>query len=297
MMNNREDSPIITEITPLKVQDSFYMVDRQKETFDYPIHKHQEVEINFLEGCQGARRVVGDSIEQVGNYDLAIIGPGLEHTWEQYECRSHKIHEVTIQFSADLLSGTFMEKSQMQPVRQLLEQARSGIAFEVSAIMKVYSLMQDILHEQSGFYRFIKLLTILYELSVNDHYHLLASTAFAQSPVTADSRRVRRIEEYINQNYNREIRLNDLAALVEMAPTAFSRFFKQRTGRNVTDYILDMRIGHAARNLVNTSMTISEICYDCGFNNLSNFNRIFKNRKGCSPKDFRANYKKYKVIV
>lgn len=292
----QDDSPIITEITPLEVQDTFYLAERHKEAFDYPIHKHQEIEINFLEGCQGARRVVGDNIEQVGNYDLAIIGPGLEHTWEQYECKSRRIHEVTIQFSADLLSGAFMEKSQMQPVRQLLEQARSGVAFEVSAIMKVYNLIQAILHEKSGFYRFIRLLTILYELSINGHYHILASTSFAQSPVTADSRRVRRIEEYINQNYNREIRLNDLASLVEMAPTAFSRFFKQRTGRNVTDYILDMRIGHAARNLINTSMTISEICYDCGFNNLSNFNRIFKARKGCSPKDFRANYKKFKNI-
>jgi AraC-like DNA-binding protein len=91
--------------------------------------------------------------------------------------------------------------------------------------------------------------------------------------------------------------LDDLADMVGMTPTAFSRFFKLRTGRTLSEYIIDIRLGHAARKLVDTTMTIAEICYDCGFNNISNFNRIFKKRKGCSPTTFRENYLKTKLIV
>jgi AraC-like DNA-binding protein len=112
-----------------------------------------------------------------------------------------------------------------------------------------------------------------------------------------DSRRVRKVEEEIARNYNKQIYLKDLADMVGMTPTAFSRFFKIRTGRTLSDYIIDIRMGHAARMLVDTTMTMSEICYECGFNNISNFNRIFKKRKGCCPKEFRENYLKTKLII
>ena len=101
----------------------------------------------------------------------------------------------------------------------------------------------------------------------------------------------------INERYQQDIRLNLLAELVGMAPSAFSRFFKLRTGKTLSAYITDIRIGYAARMLVDTQRSIAEICYDCGFNNLSNFNRIFKKKKNCSPKEFRDNYKKTKIIV
>lgn len=94
-----------------------------------------------------------------------------------------------------------------------------------------------------------------------------------------------------------QLRLDDLASLASMSPTAFSRFFKLRTGRTLSDYIVDIRIGHAARRLVDTTMTSAEICYECGFNNISNFNRLFRKKKGCSPKEFRDNYLKTRIII
>jgi transcriptional regulator GlxA family with amidase domain len=108
---------------------------------------------------------------------------------------------------------------------------------------------------------------------------------------------VQKVQEYINAHYKEEIRLNELAGLVKMTPVAFSRFFKLRTGEALTDYIIALRLGHAARLLVDSTMSISEICYASGFNNISNFNRIFKKRKNCSPKEFRENYQKKKVVV
>ena len=288
---------IITEITPLSSKDCFYLVDRYKDRFDYPLHKHEEFELNFIENCEGARRIVGDSIEVLGKYDLALIGGGLEHVWEQADWSGGRAREITIQFAPGLLGDSLLEKSQMKSLYELLERSKSGVAFDMSAIMNVYHNIVSLTKIQSGFYRMLKLLEILYELSLDKNCHLLSSSSFSNFVVTSDSRRVNKIEEYINKNYNKDIRLQTLADLICMTPTAFSRFFKLRTGRTVSDYIIDMRLGHASRLLVDSTMSIVEVCYECGFNNVSNFNRIFKRKKGCSPKIFRENYRRNKVIV
>jgi AraC-like DNA-binding protein len=134
-------------------------------------------------------------------------------------------------------------------------------------------------------------------LSTSDGCRSLSSSSFADVKSPTDSRRVRKVEQEIAANYNKQLYLKDLADMVGMTPTAFSRFFKMRTGRTLSDYIIDIRMGHASRMLIDTTMTMSEICYECGFNNISNFNRIFKKRKGCCPKEFRDGYQRTKLIV
>jgi len=288
---------IITEITPLEEKDCFYLVDRNKEGFTYPLHKHEEIELNFVENCEGARRIVGDSIEILGQYDLALVGSNLEHTWEQNICKTTKVREITIQFEPNLFGETLLSKSQMKSIQVLLDNAKNGIAFGMSAIMRIYSRLDEITHTQAGFYRVIKLLEILYELSIDTDYHKLASSSFANVENAVESRRVHKVEEYIDKHFKEEVRLQTLSSLAGMTPSAFSRFFKLRTGKTVQEYIIDVRIGHAARQLVDSTKSILEICFDCGFNNISNFNRIFKKKKGCSPSIFRDNYHKKKVIV
>ena len=175
---------------------------------------------------------------------------------------------------------------------------KCGISFPMSSILKVYHLLEKLVSEEQSFYAVINFLTILYELSVEENYKVLASSSFAKiTDIHSESRRIQKVQNYINERYQQDIRLNQLAELVGMAPSAFSRFFKLRTGKTLSDYITDIRIGYAARMLVDTQRSIAEICYDCGFNNLSNFNRIFKKKKNCSPKEFRDNYKKTKIIV
>lgn len=290
-------SNTITEITPLSEKDCFYLIDRRKSEFTYPLHVHNEYELNFVERCQGARRIVGDSIEELGDYDLVLLGGGIEHTWEQHHCQSDTIREVTIQFSPDLFGETLLAKNQMASLRTLLDNSLNGIAFNMSAILRHYNRLNDLLQTQPGFYRVIKLLELLYELSLEEDYHLLATSSFAHVSHNVDSRRVRKIEEYINEHFKQDIRLQNLASLVGMTTTSFSRFFKLRTGRTVSDYIIDVRLGHAARMLADSTTSVVEICYECGFNNVSNFNRIFKKRKGCSPTVFRSTYTKHKVLV
>ena len=287
----------ITEVTPLGEKDCFLMVDRDKDAFTYPLHKHEELELNFVENSDGARRIVGDSIEVLGKYDLVLVGSRLEHMWEQYDCQSHSIHEITIQFPPDLLGEQFLMKNQLNSLRTLFENAKRGVAFELPVIMRVYEKITSITAAQPGFYRMLSLLEILYELSLQEEYHLLASKSFATVKNTPESRRVRAVEEYIDQNFRQEIRLKTLSDIAGMTPAAFSRFFHARTGKTVSDYIIDIRLGYAARLLVDSHSNVAEICYNCGFNNISNFNRIFKKKKGCSPTAFRDNYHKSKIII
>lgn len=290
---------IIHEITPLSGKDCFYIVDRRKTEFTYPIHCHTEYELNFIEHAPGVRRVVGDSAEVIGEYELVLItGKELEHVWEQHECTSSLIREITIQFSPDLLGNDLLKKNQFNSIWKMIEDARCGISFPLSAIMKVYHLLNRLVAEEQSFYAVLHFLTILYELSIEGNYKILSSSSFAQIKEShSESRRIQRIQNFINERYQQDIRLAQLAELARMTPSAFSRFFRLRTGKTLSDYITDIRIGYASRMLVDTQRSIAEICYECGFNNLSNFNRIFKKKKNCSPKEFRDNYKKTKIII
>ena len=113
----------------------------------------------------------------------------------------------------------------------------------------------------------------------------------------SESKRIMKVKNYIDEHYKDEISLELLADLVGMTCTSFSRYFKQRTSKTISEYIIDIRLGHAARMLIDTADSISESCWRTGFNTLSNFTRLFRKRKGCSPTEFREKYQKTKVIV
>lgn len=286
------------EITPLMGKDVLYIADRQKEKFTYPIHSHEVYELNFVEHATGVRRIVGDNAEVIGDYDLVLItSPDLEHVWEQNTCTSDNIREVTIQFDFNMSEDNFFGRNPFTSVRKMMNEARKGLCFPMSAIMKVYGLIDTLSSVKDGFYAVTQFLTILYELSKCDGARTLATSSFAKVMVEDDSRRVLKVKDYIQKNYMDDIRLNVLSDMAGMTPSAFSRFFKRHTGRNLTDYIIDIRLGFAARMLVDTSHSISEIGFDCGFNNISNFNRIFRSRKGCSPSEFRENYRKKRIVI
>lgn len=289
---------VFTEITRLSDKDCFYIVERHKTEFTYPLHRHKEFELNFIEKGKGVRRIVGDSVEEIGDYELVLIGGAdLEHVWEQGKCRSKDIREITIQFSGDIFGTELLSKNQFASIRRMLRRAEHGLAFPLPSIMKVYSTLDDIANENERFVQFLKFLYVLYELSISDDARVLASSSFAHTARSNESRRVEKVKQYINDHYAKPLKLADLAGLVGMSPVSFSRFFRQRTGRTLSDYIVDIRLGYAARMLVDSSKNISEICYECGFNNLSNFNRTFKSKRNYTPRDFRAMFKKNKVIV
>ena len=291
-------SKAFTEITRLSEKDCFYIVERHKTEFTYPLHQHKEFELNFIERGKGVRRIVGDSVEEIGDYELVLLGgEDLEHVWEQGSCTSKDIREITVHFSGDIFGDGLLTRNQFASIRNMLQKADHGISFPVSTIMKVYSTLDTIADESERFVQFLKFMYVLYELSVSDEMKVLASSSFSHRESNVENSRIQKVKQYVNVHYPEPLKLDDIADLVGMSPVAFSRFFRQRTGRTLSDYIIDIRLGYAARMLVDSSKNISEICYECGFNNLSNFNRTFKAKRNYTPRDFRAMFKKNKVIV
>lgn len=293
-----DDRRIIHEITPLMGKDVLYIADRHKKEFTYPIHNHSVYELNFVENAKGVRRIVGDSQEVIGDYDLCLItSPDLEHVWEQNECHSDDIREITVQFDFSMSDETLFGRNPYASITRMMQAAKKGLSFPLQAIMKVYGMLDTLSSVKDGFYAVQQFLTILYELSRCENARTLASSSYAKVTVEDDSRRILKVKNFISKNYMDELRLPELASLAGMSSSAFSRFFKLHTGRNISEYIIDLRLGYAARMLVDTAKSISEIGFDCGFNNLSNFNRIFKKKKGCSPSEFRESYHKTRIIV
>lgn len=294
-MGNR----VLQEIAPLGENDFMYVADRHKQEFDYPIHRHEIFELNFVANAVGCRRIVGDSTEVIGDLDLVLItSPELEHVWEQNKCKSDDIHEITIQFRADFDSpNSIYQTNPFFSIRQMLSRAKRGLSFPRETILLVLDSLLNLSSIKDGFQAVKEFFTILNTLSKCDNAKELASSAFAKVAVDSKSKRILTVKNYIDVHYREDISLEEVADLIGMAPAAFSRFFKLHTGKTISEYIVDIRLGHAARLLVDTTDTISEICWATGFNTLSHFNRLFRKRKQCSPKEFRMKYQKTKVII
>ena len=211
---------VLREITSLTDNDCFYIVERHKSAFTWPIHSHEEYELNFIERGRGVRRVVGDSIEEIGDYELTLItGDGLEHVWEQGRCTSGDIREITIQFSPRLLDAKLLSRNQFASIRKMFERARMGLTFSMPAIMRVYCLVDTLASKEDRMDQFLDMLRILFELSQDAGARTLASHSFAKTGIDRESRRVNKVKEYISLHYTEEIKLDDLAALVAMAPS------------------------------------------------------------------------------
>lgn len=228
---------------------------------------------------------------------MLIASPNLEYVWEQGECHSKDIREITIQFTSDVLPESLLCKNQFHSIRQMLERARLGLAFSQLTIMKIYRRLEELTCQQHGFHAVLSFLELLYDLSLADDSRTLSSSSFARVKTSSESRRVNKVQQYIASHFREEVRLEQMAELVGMTPVAFSRFFRQRTGRTLSDYIIEIRLGYASRMLIDTTMTAAEICFDSGFNTLSNFNRLFRKHKGCTPTEFRENFNKKKIII
>ena len=294
------NTELFKEVSPLSSKDCFILIERQKTNFNFPIHIHPECELNFIENAKGAQRIVGDSIEEIDEEELVLVtNPHLEHAWKDYRNVSKNIHEITIQFHPDLLTDTFLNKNQMISIRQLFRHAERGVAFSRESIAKVRPLLKTLTCENDSFYSLIKLLIILHELSIDKGMRELSTGQFAANVMHQHSsdESLGRVMDYLSRHYSEVIRLSEVAEMVNMSESSFCRFFKQHTSKSFIDFLTDIRLGAASRALIDSSLSIAEIGYDCGFNNLSNFNRIFKKKKGVTPSEFRDNYHKNKTII
>jgi len=284
------NEPILREITPLMQSDCFTLFYRIKDRFDFPLHHHEAFELNFIQNAGGAKRMIGDHIEEIDDLELAFVGPNLRHGWFTHKCRSKEIKEITIQFHRDLFDEKFLHRNQMGQIRIMFERSLRGILFSRETAEAIMPRLYE-LTEKHGFDSVLDLMSILHDLSTSRNMRTLSDSTFQpMETISYNSRRVETVMAYLNKNFEKEITLSEIAKLASMSEVAFSRFFKLRTGKTFVDTVNEIRLGNASRMLIDTTQSISEIAYHCGFNNLSNFNRMFKKKKHCTPKEFREEY-------
>ncbi|MGJ1366490.1 AraC family transcriptional regulator [Sphingobacterium spiritivorum] len=287
-------SDIYREKSPLSEQDCFVVFDRRKSSFTFPVHIHPEYEINYVEGASGAMRIIGDSIENIGEKDLVLIAnPELKHAWKDGDCTSTNIHEITIQFHPSLIEQC-LDKKQFQSIQQLFARASKGVHFGAATIEKVLPLLRIITMEKDGFYTVMKLFILLYELSKGDDLRELSSETTIE--MTKNEILLHRLQNYVSTNIAEVIRLPEAADALNMSRSTFARFIKCNTAMNFTDYLLDFRINMATRKLKDAA-PISEVVGLCGFNSISYFYRVFKKAKGITPAEFRDNSKNQQLII
>jgi AraC-like DNA-binding protein len=280
---------IIREITPLTQNDCFTIFSRVKKGFNFPLHYHEEPELNLIINAKGARRIVGDHIDQIEEVELVLVGPNLYHAWFSHQCKSEEIREVTIQWHKDLFEDKLLRRNQLSFIRSMMERSQKGILFSRETAQTLAPRILS-LNQKNGFDSVLELLSILHDLSISRNMRTLSDISFTNEHFTYNSRRIERAFEYMNKNYDKSVSLGDVAKLVNMTDVSFSRFIKKRTGNTFIDSLNEIRLGHASRMLIDTTHSIAEISYNCGFNNISNFNRIFKKKKACTPKEFRENF-------
>ena len=271
------------EIVPITQDDLFVIMNHPNAKFDYPIHCHPEYEINLVMKTSGTR-VVGDYEEAFSDLDIVMTGPYVPHVWKSDLLTNHVI---TIQFSSDLLSFQMINKRLFMPIRQLLVDSTQGLQFYGSEAERIRDEIMELTRIQ-GFQTATKFLTLLNFMAAAPRRKLVSNMYESENLVNSSkSRRISKACKYIEENISQKISLAEVAALVNMSESAFSHFFKKKTGISFITYVNNLRVAKACDLLASTSLSASEICYDCGFNNKSNFIRIFTKRKNMTPIEYR----------
>lgn len=283
------------EITPLAPEDSFLVFDRVKDDFDFPIHFHPEYELNFISNGKGVRRIVGDSMEEIDDIELVLVGPNLVHGWELHHCNNKEIHEITIQFHDDLFGSKMLSRRIFKPIKDMFDRSNYGIVFSKKISLELNERIKAISKIDSIDY-FMELISILQDLA-NSRNQKLLSTFSSQNRLFENSDKLKRVYEYIQENFNHKITLSEISEIINVSPVSFNRFIKKRTGKTFIEYTNDTRISYATRWLIETDLSISEIAFKCGFNNIANFNRVFKKVKDCTPSEFREEFKGIKRVL
>ncbi|GAB3907890.1 AraC family transcriptional regulator [Larkinella knui] len=235
--------------------------------------------------------MVGDHISYFDEGDLVFMGPMLSHVWVSdpefiYGQAEYQADAIVVQFVDSFLGKSFMDIPEMEGFAQFLKLSSRGMVIKGQTREKITALMTQML-PMNGLQRLSALLSIFDLLARTSEYELLASPGFVQNVELKSSDHFRRINEHIMQNFHEEISLPQMASIANMAVTTFCNFFKEHYRVTFVEYLNTIRVGHACKLLSERDLNIVEVAYECGFNNLANFNRQFKKFKRMTPSEFR----------
>jgi AraC-like DNA-binding protein len=255
-------------------------------------HFHPELELVYV-NKGGGKRHIGNHISYFKNSQLVLVGSNLPHMGYTERLTTNGT-ETIVQMKPDFLGTDFINLPETKSIHLLFERAKMGLLFHPSVKKRVGPKITDLINYQ-GIQRLLKLIEILHELSISEDYTLLNAQDFAVEVYQQDNDRVDQIFKYITDNFQNHISLEDIANEVNMTPPSFCRYLKKVTGKTFTALVNEYRIVHASKLLTEMPTSITDICYQSGFNNFSHFNKLFKKKTGWSPSNYRNEMKR--IIV
>ncbi|MCO4821824.1 MAG: helix-turn-helix domain-containing protein [Flavobacteriaceae bacterium] len=288
-MNTKK--PILERISP---EFGSSILVRRHENYDYrsevkPFwHFHPEIELIYVNNGKGKVHI-GNHLSYFNNSQLLLIGSNLPHNGFTDRLAING-SQTCVQFKPEFLGNSFFNIPEMAKINNLIERSKMGISFGIKTKRKLGSKI-EILAEKKGVKKILVLLDILHALAKSDDYNILNADGFAFEAAPQDSAKVDIIFKHVNNNFKEHISLDEIANKVSMTVPSFCRYFKKVTGKTFTKFVNEYRVVHATKILIESKSSITDVCYECGFNNFSHFNKVFKEITGKSASNYRNEIK------
>jgi AraC-type DNA-binding domain-containing proteins len=258
-------------------------------------HYHREVELIHFEKGHGTQ-FIGDSIRSFGPGDVVLIGSDLPHYWSfdssYFKQDCHEEADVRVaHFNHDFWGTGFLDLPENTCIKQLLEVAKQGVAVYGSARLHVRERLAALLRAE-GTERIILLIEALTIIARSKDIELLSSVGFTPHFQHREKDRISNIYDFALRNFKKKISLGEIADVAGMSSNAFCRYFKSRTGKTFSQFLIEIRVGHACKLLIENQMNVKQICYESGFHNFAGFHKYFKQLTGKSPLSYQKTYLK-----
>jgi len=279
--------------SPISEDRAFEVKYLTEPYFDPNWHFHSEYQL-FLVLKGTGTRFIGDHVGPFRQGELVLTGPDLPHLWrsdhEYFEGSSTLTTEgIVIYFTDHFLGKDFLQKQEMFKIKHLLQKAQRGMGFKDVTLLKATELIEK-LRDEKDFDRVLLFLNLLNLLANSTSYSLLASEGYTNSMKETETERMNRVHEYVLKNFKARVTLEEAAAVANMSTTSFSRYFKIHANKTFSDFLTEIRIGHACKLLISQNIDVSQACYESGFNTLSNFNKQFKAFTQYTPLVYKKKY-------
>ena len=277
------------------LNQSFLVKKLQEPFFDPNWHFHPHYQLFTVIKGTGTR-FIGDDIRHFEEGDTVFLGPNMPHLWRSdrnyFEKESQLQTEgIVVYFKEDFLGNDFFEKPEMFDIKSFLKNSERGLDLTGTLGAEMVSDLNELLG-LTGFEGISKLLNILHKLSVTNDYQYISSTNYTNTHKISETERMRIVHEYVLKHFKENINLSTVASLSNMTEAAFCRYFKSRTNKTFSDFVKEIRIGNACKILQDENKSISQTCYESGYNTVSNFNNQFKSLKGVSPLQYQKLYRR-----
>lgn len=262
---------------PSKKTIHIKLVDQ--EFLNFPLHFHELCELVLILESYG-KRIVGNSVDNFDVGDLVLMGPNIPHIWRndplfQKQHADLRAKAIVIYFPEDFLLQLTDDELTISAMQQFINRAKRGLCFYGETLDSVTSKLKTIINKQS-FTRILDFLFIIELMHKSSEYRYLASEGYEHTFNDQDAKRINDVYLYVMQNFQQNINLNTAAAIANITPNAFCRFFRRHTQKSFSRFVNEMRVGHACKLLMNKELSISEVCFQSGYQNLTNFNKFFK---------------------